>query len=908
MKPRILEFEKMIQRVADRFGTQAATAWTKAVLGQQARINAAALESAIASGSLAQIESVIGPANLQKAVSSAIYPSVLGAMQVMGQQATQALVAHGVAATFNTVHPNVVLAARRQAADLVVDIPAQTKQVIAEVVARGAERGLTTKEQARAIREVVGLPPNWAQAPDNLAVELQRGQIAAATDRRLSAATKQQIRSRAAAGTLDDAFIQKVSAEYAASLINRRALNIARTETLRAGNAGLNESWKQAADQGVLPSETRRFWIVTPDDRLSEEHAEIPAMNADGRRLDEPFDTPSGAFMYPPIRPNCRCSVGLGFTGTSVPSEAAAVDQAISDLPVLSEDALANLEDVGVPIDPTLIYRENPFATPTFLADDTGMAMGALDPFLDEHLTAAQYARMTELWNKPENLPLRKVSLKDLQSTQPFVVDKPLREIASGAVRTPDEAARAAIGAGASSETPFVVRVNGQNIIVDGNHRLTVDLLKGDETAKVHFLDIDSLSGGRTVLTQRVGGVAVAAGPLPEVEAAIQKTLTDLGVNPDVLTYKDLGKAKGSIKGYVAGEYRDGRIFLTPNQSTSFLKQTVAHEATHLQFDVAIRTDKQLKKEILADWKGLSRDDGVTAYSRAHWAKSELWEGMDLGARPEWMRMIPVNETLAEIRAMQAAGRTVGSPRYRALLKRVEKAYEKGASKKLRPLPGMKGGALKKIETYDERQLRRAAERKAAAIASWKVTPDSAKVWTTLSAKEKKALIDGGIRFTEIGGIQSLGLFDPANREVYLRIERGAWSAKDIVTHEIGHALDFLEGTSHGGEFWSDSTASKKLWDAYRAEGVAGPEMALQRSTYRELLKESYNGNAAADLSGTAAYRREFVADLFAASKGATVRNMWTAQEFKAMWPESFAQFMKESKGMLKQVSLVTRG
>ncbi|KKL81232.1 hypothetical protein LCGC14_1996790 [marine sediment metagenome] len=64
--------------------------------------------------------------------------------------------------------------------------------------------------------------------------------------------------------------------------------------------------------QGALPVDSRRFWIVTPDDRLSPEHATIPSLNPIGRGMEEPFDTPDGLFMYPPSRPNCRCGIGLG--------------------------------------------------------------------------------------------------------------------------------------------------------------------------------------------------------------------------------------------------------------------------------------------------------------------------------------------------------------------------------------------------------------------------------------------------------------------------------------------------------------------------------------------------------------------------------------------------------------------
>jgi hypothetical protein len=258
------------------------------------------------------VEAVVGPTALQAQQLQAVRPPLLSAAQSAGQGSQTILTRHGLAARFNAVHPNVVNYARSQAAELVVAVPQETKRVIAEVIALGAEHGLTTVQQARAIREVVGLPPGWAQAPMNLSQEIRAGRARAATSRRLSAVTKQQIRSRIAAGTVTEAFVQDVSAEYAASLVNRRAQNIARTESLRAANHGLTESWRQARAEGVLPETARRFWIVTPDDRLRPSHAQIPKLNARGRELDEPFLLADGRrVQHPPADPNCRCSVGL---------------------------------------------------------------------------------------------------------------------------------------------------------------------------------------------------------------------------------------------------------------------------------------------------------------------------------------------------------------------------------------------------------------------------------------------------------------------------------------------------------------------------------------------------------------------------------------------------------------------
>lgn len=311
---RIVNFNEMVKRVSARFGNQAALSWTKAVTKFEKGISEAALRSAIASRSVAKIEAAIRPTALQRAVELSMIEPLAGAVRAAGSGSAQMLRAAGLEIQFNAAHPNVALYARQQAARLVVGVAKETKAIIAEVIARGAERGLTVVQQARAIREVIGLPPNWANAPTALGDELRAGEISSATSRKLSARLKQQIRSAAKNDKMTEEFIAKVTKEYGETLIYHRAQTIARTETLRASHYGLEESWNQAKQDGLLPTTTRQTWIVTPDDRLCPICNRIPGMNPEGRRLGESFMTPEGLVDYPPApHPNCRCSVGLIF-------------------------------------------------------------------------------------------------------------------------------------------------------------------------------------------------------------------------------------------------------------------------------------------------------------------------------------------------------------------------------------------------------------------------------------------------------------------------------------------------------------------------------------------------------------------------------------------------------------------
>ena len=99
-------------------------------------------------------------------------------------------------------------------------------------------------------------------------------------------------------------------ADQIAELIgdDARAETIARTETMKASNAGQQEAWDQAVDAGLLTGSEQQVWIVTPDDRLCPICEPLDGQEQD---LGGKFDTELGKVDGPPAHPRCRCTVGL---------------------------------------------------------------------------------------------------------------------------------------------------------------------------------------------------------------------------------------------------------------------------------------------------------------------------------------------------------------------------------------------------------------------------------------------------------------------------------------------------------------------------------------------------------------------------------------------------------------------
>jgi hypothetical protein len=132
------------------------------------------------------------------------------------------------------------------------------------------------------------------------------------TLRTLTAAQCNAVKAAIARGDLTPAKIDAMIRRHREALLKARADAIATTEAVRATNAGELAAWQQAADRGDLnPDTTRRFWRDVGDERVRANHRAVSKMNPKGMRLNEPFKTPLGPCMYPPLEIRCRCRVIL---------------------------------------------------------------------------------------------------------------------------------------------------------------------------------------------------------------------------------------------------------------------------------------------------------------------------------------------------------------------------------------------------------------------------------------------------------------------------------------------------------------------------------------------------------------------------------------------------------------------
>lgn len=201
--------------------------------------------------------------------------------------------------SLDKTNPRALRWAEEHAAELVVDLSESSKQAVRQLIVDMYAQGISPDEAVRRLRQHLGLDARSSQALENFRQRFERENAQRTVDR------KPLIPRERISDQVD---------RYAARLLRHRAELIVRTESIRASAQGQQELWNQATEQGFLrPAETRRAWILTPDERLCP-ICEPMASNDKLVGLDQPFVLGDGSLhLTPPAHPQCRCATGLVF-------------------------------------------------------------------------------------------------------------------------------------------------------------------------------------------------------------------------------------------------------------------------------------------------------------------------------------------------------------------------------------------------------------------------------------------------------------------------------------------------------------------------------------------------------------------------------------------------------------------
>jgi hypothetical protein len=253
----------------------------------------------------------------------------------------------GATFRFNQLNPRLVEYLQQYSLKLIRSVNDQTREGVREFLVGGMTAGANPRSTAVEIKQVIGLTPKQANAVKNFRRELQNfhlkrdaggwnlgGKISRAPGgaqvykpdedgspldgidlRRLrDFRYDATLRASMKAGVpIPKAKIEQMVEAYARKYLKFRSETIARTESMRATNVGVQDAWRQAIEQGQAVEQViRRQWILAKDERTCETCAPVPGMNPKkGVKFGQPFSTPKGPVMLPPLHPNCRCTVWI---------------------------------------------------------------------------------------------------------------------------------------------------------------------------------------------------------------------------------------------------------------------------------------------------------------------------------------------------------------------------------------------------------------------------------------------------------------------------------------------------------------------------------------------------------------------------------------------------------------------
>ncbi len=195
---------------------------------------------------------------------------------------------------------------------LIVGLEQDVRDSIDAIIMDAAQQGLGPEEIVDSIRDLIGLTDRQVAAVGNYRSMLENLDPGA-LDRQLRNVLEDDVVQQAIDDQTDlaAAYIDKMTDDYVDNYLDYRAETIAQSEVTRAVNAGLQDSYSQAIDRGVFPSEAvRQFWRINPD--ACEICQSIPDMNPDGVAMDEAFDSIDGPQDAPPDpHPHCFCSLEI---------------------------------------------------------------------------------------------------------------------------------------------------------------------------------------------------------------------------------------------------------------------------------------------------------------------------------------------------------------------------------------------------------------------------------------------------------------------------------------------------------------------------------------------------------------------------------------------------------------------
>lgn len=194
---------------------------------------------------------------------------------------------------FDAANPKAVEFARRQAANLIVQITDEQRRLVRQVIVEAVSGDYTVDDVAFLVEQTVGLHDRWQKAVTN---QYQR--------------TLERFLSDGIPRRRAKSLARSASARYSERLVRARARAIARTEILAAHNTGRWLAWEEAIANGLAPTNAMKRWRVRVPQIPNSPCDYCLPFNGEVVPWQDEF---SAGVMMPPLHPNCVCTATLVF-------------------------------------------------------------------------------------------------------------------------------------------------------------------------------------------------------------------------------------------------------------------------------------------------------------------------------------------------------------------------------------------------------------------------------------------------------------------------------------------------------------------------------------------------------------------------------------------------------------------
>lgn len=307
---------KQIEALIERLEPALRKAFELALADWRNNVDLDAIAAALTRG---DIEAAVRAANIQPAALNGFLNSREAAFEAAGMAE---LASHRLNIIFDARHLRGEQQLSQYGARFVQGVTDDVKAMLRTALTDSLSRGQGAKAAARSIRDMIGLTDSQAGWAINLRRKLETdpngllSEFAAdgykLRDKRLDGIVRRAVKAEQPIAAAD---IEKIVTAYQNRAIRWRALNIARTETLRAVQAGNFEAYQQAVDSGKVAAQSvRKVWNSAHDNRVRHTHREL---DGESVGLNDSFVSVSGARLRYPLDPtapleetiNCRCNL-----------------------------------------------------------------------------------------------------------------------------------------------------------------------------------------------------------------------------------------------------------------------------------------------------------------------------------------------------------------------------------------------------------------------------------------------------------------------------------------------------------------------------------------------------------------------------------------------------------------------